>query len=461
VRQSENKGSSLRTIRSNRAVTAEGIAPKWVTFEQGRIVSVGDSAPSSPGDVLDIGNHALLPGLVDTHVHINEPGRTEWEGFTTATRAAAAGGITCLVDMPLNSIPSTTDEAALEQKRDSAKGQCIVDYAFWGGAVPGNMGELQRLARAGVRGFKCFLSPTGTAEFTALSFDELRSAMPSIVETGLPLLVHAESPDRLLESEPNADPRVYATYCKTRPSAAEIEAIGFLIDICRQYRHPIHVVHLSAAEAIPDLQRARAEGLPITVETCPHYLSFIAEQIPAGATEYKCAPPIRDAANRQLLWRALRDRTVDMVVTDHSPCPPALKCREQGNFLTAWGGIASLSLSLPATWTAARQQGFALNDVVRWMCEKPAALAGLSSSKGRIMPGYDADFVVFDPDAEFVITENRLHFRHPVSPYVGLSLKGAVKMTFLRGKMVFEREVGSDTGHFPGAPSGCECRRVQ
>ncbi|HEX4229975.1 MAG TPA: allantoinase AllB [Bryobacteraceae bacterium] len=452
MRQSENKGSSLQTIRSNRVVTAEGVAPKWVTFDEGRIVSAGDSPPSSLGDVLDIGDNALLPGLVDPHVHINEPGRTEWEGFATGTRAAAAGGITCLVDMPLNSIPSTTNEAALEQKRYSANGQCVVDYAFWGGVVPGNAGELRGLARAGVRGFKCFLSPTGTAEFTAVSFDQLRSAMPSIVETGLPLLVHAESPDCLLEADPQADPRVYATYLNTRPSEAEVKAIGFLIDLCREYRHPVHVVHLSAAEAVPDLQHAREEGLPITVETCPHYLSFVAEQIPAGATEYKCAPPIRNAANQKLLWEALRDGTVDMVVTDHSPCPPGLKCREQGNFLTAWGGIASLSLSLAATWTAARQQGFSLSDVVRWMCEKPAALAGLSGSKGTIEPGCDADFVVFDPDAEFVVTEDRLHFRHPVSPYLGLSLKGAVKMTFLRGKMVFERNT---------ATGGRECRRVQ
>lgn len=424
-------------------------------------MSVGDSAPSSLTGVLDIGDYALLPGLVDTHVHINEPGRAEWEGFATGTRAAAAGGITCVVDMPLNSIPSTIDEASLEQKRRSANGQCMVDYAFWGGVVPGNEGDLQGLARAGVQGFKCFLSPTGTAEFTAVSFDELRSAMPFIAETGLPLLVHAESPARLLEAEPQADPSLYATYCNTRPSEAEVEAIRFLIEICREYRHPIHIVHLSAAEAVPDLQQARAEGLPITVETCPHYLSFIAEQIPAGATEYKCAPPIRDAANRQLLWKALRDGTVDMVVTDHSPCPPALKCREQGNFLTAWGGIASLSLSLAATWTAARQQGFSLSDVVRWMCEKPASLAGLSGRKGRIAPGYDADFVVFDPEAEFVATEDRLHFRHPVSPYLGLSLKGAVKMTFLRGEMVFESAVTTGGGRFPEVPDGRECCRVQ
>jgi allantoinase len=426
-------------------VAPDGTRAAWVTFDQGRIVSVSDSAPQVASEILDIGDHALLPGLVDTHVHINEPGRTEWEGFATASRAAAAGGITCVVDMPLNSIPSTTDEAALAQKRRAAVNQCIVDYAFWGGVVPGNADELNGLAKAGARGFKCFLSPTGTAEFTSLSFDELRSAMPRIAETGLPLLVHAESPDRLLKPDLREEPRAYATYLRTRPSAAEIEAIRFLIGLCREYRHPIHVVHLSASEAVPDLQKARAEGLPITVETCPHYLCFTAEQIPAGATAYKCAPPIRDAANQKMLWEALRNGTVDMVVTDHSPCPPELKCCEAGDFLEAWGGIASLSLSLAATWTAARQRGFSLNDIVRWMSEKPAALAGLGDGKGRIAPGYDADFVVFDPDADFLVTTDRLHFRHAVSPYLGSTLKGSVKTTFLHGQAVFQSQ----------------CRRVQ
>lgn len=450
-----------KTIRSNRVVAPDGTRAAWVTFDQGRIVSVSDSAPQVASEILDIGDHALLPGLVDTHVHINEPGRTEWEGFATATRAAAAGGITCAVDMPLNSIPSTTDEAGLEQKRRAAVNQCMVDYAFWGGVVPGNAEELKRLAKAGARGFKCFLSPTGTAEFTSLSFDELRSAMPRIAETGLPLLVHAESPDHLLKPDLREDPRAYATYLRTRPGAAEIEAIRFLIGLCREYRHPIHVVHLSASEAVPDLQKARAEGLPITVETCPHYLCFAAEQIPAGATAYKCAPPIRDAANQKMLWEALRNGTVDMVVTDHSPCPPELKCCEAGDFLEAWGGIASLSLSLAATWTAARQRGFSLNDIVRWMSEKPAALAGLGDGKGRIAPGYDADFVVFDPDADFLVTTDRLHFRHAVSPYLGSRLKGSVKTTFLRGQAVFQSQPTLESDRFPGPPSGCECRHVQ
>jgi len=450
----------VKTIRSNRVVTPAGIGPQWVTFDEGRIVSVADSPPPPNADVLDIGDAMLLPGLVDTHVHINEPGRTEWEGFRTATRAAAAGGITCVVDMPLNSIPSTVDPVALELKRQSAKGQCMVNYAFWGGVVPGNENRLSDLARAGVRGFKCFLSPTGTAEFSAISFEELRSAMPVIAATGLPLLVHSEAPAYLLPADSRADPRAYETYLRTRPGEAEVEAIRFLIGLCREYRHPIHVVHLSAVEAVPDLQEARAQNLPVTVETCPHYLSFESERIPTGATEYKCAPPIRSAANQLMLWQALRNGTVDMVVTDHSPCPPGLKRREQGNFLTAWGGIASLSLSLAATWTAARRQGFALQDVVRWMCEGPAMLAGFSHRKGRIAPGFDADLVIFDPDAEFLVTADRLHFRHAVSPYLGVQLSGLVQTTILRGEVVFDRDARAGQ-QFPGPPSGRECSRVQ
>ncbi|MGC2660477.1 MAG: allantoinase AllB [Bryobacteraceae bacterium] len=444
-----------RSIHSNRVVTPEGTRAAWVTFEHGRIVSVVSSPPPVAGEILDIGEDALLPGLIDTHVHINEPGRTEWEGFATGTRAAAAGGITCVVDMPLNSIPSTTDVTALEQKREAAAGQCAVDYAFWGGVVPGNEHELAALAEAGVCGFKCFLSPTGTEEFTALSPNDLRSGMPHLVETGLPLLVHAELPEYLLAADAQADSRLYATYLGTRPAKAETEAIRFLIELCREYRHPIHVVHLSAAEAVADLKKARAEGLPITVETCPHYLSFVAEDIPAGATEYKCAPPVRDAANQELLWRALRTEVIDMVVTDHSPCPPAMKRREQGDFLGAWGGIASLSLSLAATWTAARRRDFGLDDIARWMCEHPAALAGVQRRKGSIAAGYDADFVIFDPDAEFTVTEDRLHFRHAISPYLGRKLSGAVKASYLRGEIVYS------AGLWAELPGGRECRRVE
>jgi allantoinase len=342
--------------------------------------------------------------------------------------------------MPLNAIPPTTTVAALNQKRELARHQCLVDYAFWGGVVPGNQSDLLPLVKAGVRGFKCFLVPSGVDEFQHVSEADLHLAMPIIGETGLPLLVHAELPGPIHHSAQaleTGDWSHHSTHLESRPEAAEIEAIELMIRLCRKHRCRVHIVHLAAAAAVQALEQARAEGLAITVETCPHYLYFAAEQIPHRATHFKCAPPIRNAANRELLWQALRSGNIDLIATDHSPCPPEMKQLATGDFSHAWGGIASLSLALSVIWTAASQRGFCMHHIVRWMCTNTAALAGLDRRKGQIRAGYDADLVVFDPDVQFTVRPEHLYFRHPISPYVGESLRGKVIETFVRGQRVF------------------------
>jgi allantoinase len=433
-------------------MTPEGDRPALIWYEDGRITAIDDYASGgTDAQIADMGELCLIPGLVDTHVHVNEPGRTDWEGFETATRAAAAGGITCLVDMPLNSIPATVSAEALQRKRESAAGKCSVDYAFWGGVVPGNSGELESLAASGVRGFKCFLSPSGVPEFENVGKSELREAMPIIAKRGLPLLVHAELPEQL--HEVHGPLRSYADYLKTRPDEAETAAISLLIELCREFRCHVHIVHLASAAPLQMIAEARAEGLALTVETCPHYLHFVANELPDGATELKCAPPIRCAADREALWDGLRTGLIDMVATDHSPCPPDLKRRALGDFAQAWGGIASLSIALSVVNTGALRRGICMSHASRWMAERPAKLAGLETCKGRLDPGCDADFVVFDPDAQFTVTADDLYFRHAVTPYLGKQLRGRVVQTYLRGEMVFEN------GEFIKTPFGREVRR--
>jgi allantoinase len=439
---------------SERIVTPQGTRPGTLLVEDGKIRAICRLS-EIPAHALthDCGNHALLPGLVDTHVHINQPGRTEWEGFRTATRAAAAGGYTTLVDMPLNCLPETTTVAALEEKRSSAKGECFVDWAPWGGAVADNQQHILPLARAGVLGFKCFLIYPGCDGFTMIDQHQLEVALPSIAESGLPLLVHAELAGPIDAATPglrDADWRSYATYLASRPDQAELEAIRLMIRLCRQYRFRLHIVHLSTSLALEELRVARAEGLPITVETCPHYLHFAAEEIADGATLLKCAPPIRSKENQQQLWRGLRDGIIDMVVTDHSPCPPAMKGEDSGRFDLAWGGIASLSLAPSVIHTECRRRGFTLDDIVRWMSSAPAALAGISHRAGTLEPGRDANFVVFDTDAKFTVTTEKLHYRHAISPYLNETLRGAVKVTYLRGEAVYR------DGSFASKPSGRE-----
>jgi allantoinase len=440
-------------VRSRRVVCPDGIRPAAIHIDRaGAIARVAawDDVPAG-ARLDDVGALAVLPGIVDTHVHLNEPGRTEWEGFATATRAAAIGGVTTLVDMPLNSIPPTTTRAGLAAKRDAARGRCAVDVGFWGGVVPGNAGELDALVDDGVRGFKCFLVDSGVAEFGWVGERELASAMPILARRGVPLLVHAELAGPIDDAtarlaDEHADPRRYATYLASRPPAAEEQAIALVVRMCAATRARTHVVHHSAASALPQLRAARDGGLPLTAETCPHYLHFAAESIPDGATPFKCAPPIRDAANREALWRALVDGTLDFVASDHSPCAPQLK---DGDLMSAWGGVAGLQLALPIVWTEAARRGCSLADVARWMSAGPARLAGLAN-KGAIEAGRDADLVVFADDETWTITPDAIHHRHKVTPYAGETVRGAVHATYLRGERVAERgrALADDRGAF-------------
>jgi allantoinase len=417
-------------LRSRRAVVGDAERPAAVSVAGGRIVAVDDYAaePATAADV-DLGDLALLPGLVDTHVHVNEPGRTEWEGFATATRAAAAGGVTAIVDMPLNSLPPTVDVDALAVKQRAARGQIHVDVGFWGGAVPGNAGALPALHAAGVYGFKAFLADSGVPEFPPLSPDQLGEALRAV---DAQFVVHAEDPDHLHAA---ASSPAYADFLASRPPDAEHAAVATAIAAARATGGRVHILHLSAASALPLIAAARAEGLRVTAETCPHYLTLSAAEVPAGATEFKCCPPIRDAANADRLWAALADGLITCVVSDHSPCTPELKRQDTGDFAAAWGGIASVQLGLPVMWTAARARGHTLADVVRWMARRPADLVGLTG-KGRIAVGADADLVAFDPEAGFTVDPARLHHRNPVTPYAGKILTGVVRTTWLRGRTV-------------------------
>jgi allantoinase len=384
----------------------------------------------------DVGDRVVMPGLVDTHVHINEPGRTEWEGFITATRAAAAGGITTLVDMPLNSSPVTTTVEALALKVEAARGKLQVDCGFYGGVIPGSSGHVGALIDAGVLGFKAFLCHSGIDEFPNATELDLRAVMPELARAGLPLLVHAELTGPVARAT-DPDGRSYQQYLASRPRAWEHDAIGLMIALCREFGCRVHIVHLSSADALPMIARARAEGLPLTVETCPHYLTFAAEEIPDGDTRFKCAPPIRERANRERLWEGLRDGLIDTIGTDHSPAPPELKLLETGDLSRAWGGIASLQLALPAVWTEAHRRGFTINDLTGWMAKRPAELVGLSRRKGEIAPGRDADLVVFDPESTFNVDPTALQHRHRATPYEGRALLGRVETTYLRGRPVF------------------------
>jgi allantoinase len=448
----------MRRIRSQRVVFPQGVEAATLEIRDGRITAILPFDSAGAEEPFDAGDNFLLPGLIDTHVHINEPGRTEWEGFATATRAAAAGGYTTLVDMPLNNLPATTTIENLRLKRDAARNQCLVDYAFWGGVVHDNADHIQPLADAGVLGYKCFLVHPGIDGFTMVNRAQIEAAMPRIAKTGLALLAHAELPDAIEQSTARlraagSNWKRYPTYLNSRPNKAEVDAIRLLIELCRKHGCRVHIVHLSSTQALPDLQRARTAGLPITVETCPHYLHFCAEEIADGSTLHKCAPPIRSRANRERLWQALVAGDVDLIATDHSPCPPEMKTRGDGSFLEAWGGIASLQVALPVIWTEAAKRNISITSVVRWMSEQPARLAGLDHRKGSIQVGQDADLVVFDPDAEQRVDAALLQHRHKITPYHGETLRGAVQMTFVRGEKVFDR------GKFADSPKGVECSR--
>ncbi len=421
-------------LRSTRVVTPTGLRPATVVVAGGRIEDIAaHDLPTPPGvPVRDYGDLALLPGLVDTHVHVNDPGREHWEGFTTATRAAAAGGVTTLLDMPLNSVPPTTTPAHLAVKRVVAAPQAHVDVGFWGGAVPGNTAELRPLHDAGVFGFKAFLSPSGVEEFPELDPERLTAALTEIAGFGGLLIVHAEDPAHLAAAPPADGSRRFADFLASRPRAAENEAVERLVALARHLDARVHILHLSSADALPLLAAARRDGVRVTAETCPHFLTLDAEEVPDGATEFKCCPPIREAANRDALWAGLADGTLDCVVSDHSPCTPDLKVPDFG---AAWGGISSLQLGLPAVWTEARRRGHTLEDVARWMATAPAKLAGLHT-KGSVEPGRDADFAVLDDEAAFTVDPALLHHRNPVTAYAGRRLHGVVRATWLRGRLI-------------------------
>ncbi|MEP6819043.1 MAG: allantoinase AllB [bacterium] len=460
-------------IRGPRVVLPDSIAPASIHIVDDKIVAVGSYESVPEGCELVEADEAslVMAGLVDSHVHINEPGRTQWEGFASATRAAAAGGVTTIVDMPLNSIPPTTTVAGLREKLAAARGQCFVDLGFWGGVVPGNTGELAPLAAAGVVGFKCFLIHSGVDEFPNVTEEDLRTALPELSRLGALLIVHAEVPGPIsrtgipacpseaaatandtgvLPISPDRDvrPTEYATFLASRPRAAEDEAVALMMKLSREFGTRVHIVHHSSADSLSLLREAKAAGLKITAETCPHYLTFAAEEIPDGATEFKCCPPIRERENREQLWSALESGTIDMIVSDHSPCPPEMKLPESGDFLQAWGGISSLQLRLPAVWTESERRGFSVRDLARWLCSAPAKLVGLEGKKGLIKVAYDADIVIWNPEKQFCVEGAALHHRHKLTPYQGRVLNGVVEKTFLRGRKIY------DSGEFTGEPRG-------
>jgi allantoinase len=440
-------------IRGRRVVLPDHVGAASIHVHNGRVSHVaGFDEIRSDCELIEASDDdVVMPGLVDTHVHINDPGRTDWEGFETATKAAAAGGVTTLIDMPLNSIPPTTTTAALRAKLNAAQNNCYVDVGLWGGVVPGNIVDLARLNEAGVVGFKCFLVPSGVDEFPHVTETTLREAMPELTRLEALLIVHAELPDPIEAAAGHVDSaRHYSTFLRSRPRQAENEAIDLMIRLSREFGTRVHIVHLSSADAVAMIREAQANGVKISAETCPHYLHFAAEAIPSGATEFKCCPPIRESSNRELLWAGLADGTIGIVVSDHSPCPAAMKLRDTGDFLGAWGGIASLQLRLPVMWTEASERGFSLIDLMRWLCSGPARQVGLQERKGLIAPGLDADLVIWNPEQTFDVDSSALLHRHKISPYTGETLSGIVQKTFLRGRKIYDgREIqGPPTGQF-------------
>uniref|UniRef100_A0A672IYE7 allantoinase n=1 Tax=Salarias fasciatus TaxID=181472 RepID=A0A672IYE7_SALFA len=431
-------GSAVSAVRSQRVVIGDQVCPAVIVMKEGKIHQILSNDSSSQDvecKVLDVGDSVVMPGIVDCHVHVNEPGRTSWEGFWTATRAAAAGGVTTIVDMPLNSIPPTTTLCNFHEKMQEASGQCFVDMAFWGGVIPGNQLELRPMIQAGVAGFKCFLIHSGVEEFPHVTDCDLHAAMKQLQGTGSVLLFHAEMDVQEGTAE-SGDPCQYSTFLQSRPDVMEVEAIRTVTKLCLQYQVRCHIVHLSSAKPLKLILEARQAGAPLTVETTHHYLSLCAENIPPGATQFKCCPPIRGSNNREQLWSALKAGQIDMVVSDHSPCTPDLKKLDSGDFTQAWGGISSLQFGLPLFWSSASERGFQLPDVVRLLSYKTAQLCGLASRKGRLAPGYDADLVIWDPERQYEVKPG-IHHKNKLTPYLGLTLQGVVSATILRGQLVY------------------------
>ncbi len=423
-------------LRSSQVITDIGDRPASVAIKDGRIAAIGSFAESFDclKDLTITG--ALIPGLVDSHVHINEPGRTQWEGFASATKAAAAGAVTTVIDMPLNSIPPTVNVHALEIKKAAAQGKCAVDLGFWGGSIPGNSADINPLLDAGVFGFKCFLLHSGVDEFPASSLSDLSRALKILVKSEALMLIHAENSEAIsAATKPSS--RKYSEFLASRPKGAENVAITQLIEEVRSIGGRVHVVHLSSSDSLALIKKAKADGVKITAETCPHYLALSAEEISDGATQYKCCPPIREKVNQDALWQGLRDGVIDLIVSDHSPCTQDLKMFETGDFQKAWGGISSLQLGLPIIWSQARSRGISLYQVIKWMSQNPAELAGLKN-KGAIAIGMDADLAEFDTEKTFLVDAAKLFHKNPVTPYQGKTLTGVVERTWLRGTLIYQ-----------------------
>jgi allantoinase len=427
-------------IRAPRVVLGAAEAACSIGIRDGRIDTVAPVGAqlSALREVEFDGDVVVLPGIVDSHVHVCEPGNTDWEGFATATKAAAAGGITTLVDMPIDSVPATVTMEALEAKRAAAQGQCYVDVGFWGGAIPGNLAEMRRLRAGGVLGFKCFLVDPGVPDFAPLDAIGMEQALAVGRDLDAPLLVHAESAEVAAGIAPMSG-RIYADYLASRPKKIENLAVAQVIEAARRTGGHAHVVHLSSSDAVAMIAEARRDGVRVTAETCPHYLMLAAEEIPDGATAFKCSPPIREGSNRDSLWSGLQQGVIGSIVSDHSPCTVAMKQITSGDFGAAWGGISSLQLSLSIVWTEARRRNHALSEVAAWMAERPAKVAGLRQ-KGKIAPGFDADFCVLAPEESFVVEPDRLYHRNTLTPYAGRRLMGVVRETWLRGERVDLRD---------------------
>lgn len=426
----------IAAIKSNRVITPEGIQNAFVLIQGGRIIDILNTKPGSNINVTDVGDDVLMPGIVDPHVHINEPGRTEWEGFDTATKAALAGGITTLVEMPLNASPVTTTVKALSEKEKAATGKIHVDCSFWGGIVPGNEGEIEKMIDKGLPGFKAFLTHSGIEDFPAVTENDLRKVLPILAKHQYPLLVHCELSDDKQQSQ-GVNGRIYKNYLASRPRKWEDDAIALMIRLCEEFNTPVHIVHLSSSDSIEQISKAKQSGILLTAETAQHYLYFNAEEIPDGQTAFKCAPPIREKENNEKLWQALKEGIIDFVATDHSPAPPAMKETESGDFMKAWGGIASLQFALPVLWTAGKKYNCTVEDMAKWLSEKPARLPSLKT-KGKIEKGYDTDLVIWNPEEKFIVTESIIHHRHKITPYMGETLYGVIKQTWLGGEKVYD-----------------------
>ena len=433
-------------IISQRVLTPKGERPAAILIQEEKIMDVVSiSEISSDCPVEDMKNDVVMPGLVDTHVHINEPGRTDWEGFETATKAAAAGGITTLVDMPLNCIPVTTTVGALNQKIAATKNQLWVDCGFYGGLIPDNLQDIESLADAGVLGFKAFLSHSGIDEFPNINEKHLREALPIFANKGIPVLVHAELENGATQSE---DHSTYKSFQDSRPKSWENNAVKLLIQLSKEFDARIHIVHLSSADILAEIAQTRNDGYPISVETCPHYLHFSSEHISDGDTRFKCAPPIWESDNKEKLWSGLENGLINFITSDHSPCTAELKNLEVGDFEKAWGGISSIQFTLPVIWTECKTRGYSMDQLINWMSKQPAKFIGKDQQKGQISPGFDADLVCWNPGEKYIIQKEAIHHKNKLTPYEGESLYGVVNATFLRGQKVYEN------GEFLGNPTG-------